>query len=177
MSDLADWIERNVGHTCTPDQIRCLETVVPALGRIYNLDNMLTGREYDDRWRFPYVDGMELKFRGGIGSFDDSEMTRLVRASHENCVRVEATPFSHASTLIRFSARDPGGCSVFDRHPSWGELTGATGITNSEAFKLRGLIESYCTAVVDSEGRGLRVEVAEEALDDFIAGLTHKESE
>ena len=173
MSELADWIERNVGHTCTPDQIRCLDTAVPALGRIYNLDRMLTGREYDDRWRFPYVDGMELKFRGGLGSFDDSGMTRLVRAAHENCVRVEAVPFSHASTLIRFTTRDPDGCRRFDRHPSWERLVGATGITEAQSEKLWKLIQDYGRSYDRLAADFAR---AVDGIEQFIDDITHKES-
>ena len=91
-----------------------------------------TIRRADGGFR-PWGSGMMVVYRGSLGTFDGSELTRLVMAAHEHRVRVEISPYRPevdsdldedyaeigggvATFQIALTPRDPEG-SNFSRHP------------------------------------------------------------
>ena len=107
-----EWLHRRL----TPEQARCLDTLL-ALGRIYNLEKRLVAYK-QPAFRFPTNTSMEVYLRGPLSTYDSAGLTDLVLAAHNNCVRVEISPRSHASVQIYLTARDPDGVRLFERHPT-----------------------------------------------------------
>ena len=111
-----DWIKRNTGQDISDNQARCLDTLVTAVDRIYNLEKYLAGKETRHRFQFVH-DGLRVYYKGTVSTFDCSRLTRLVLEAHRNAVRVEISPRSQMSFEIWLTPRSATGYS-WERHPS-----------------------------------------------------------
>jgi hypothetical protein len=142
----ANWVPSNPGHTLTPDEARCIDTLAVIDTGIYNV-HPLGGWErveFCGTW-------IALHVHRGFSTFDSDHMTRLVIAGHRTAVRVDlsavlicaewdgddvryrwpddglngewdAVGEMGAAMRIQLNARDPHGTHLFERHPSLNDL-------------------------------------------------------
>lgn len=136
--DAIRWVERNRngGKPLSDGQARCALTLC-SIAAPYNL-------QAHDRWRIdPW--GIRVRYFGDIATFDFDEVTRLVVAAHEHCVRVQFSPGKTVKPLPRYCLdgsdryldddrrggptfnitthwRDVGATSGYRRHPTLGDL-------------------------------------------------------
>jgi hypothetical protein len=141
----ANWVQSNTGHTLTPDEARCIDTLAVIDTGIYNV-HPLGGWERVE-FRGTWV---ALHVHRGFSTYDSDHMTRLVIAACRYAVRVDLsavlvcaewdgddvryrfaddTPESEtdqwdeagemvAAMRIQLNARNPHGTHLFERHPN-----------------------------------------------------------
>jgi hypothetical protein len=112
----ATWLRQNYGIAMNADQERCLE-VLCALGPLYCLEHHLVGKR-TDRFELLQPNGLAVRFRGDLATFDADALTRLVVRAHAKCVRVAISPSSKWSVWVILHARKPDGVNFYDRHPT-----------------------------------------------------------
>jgi hypothetical protein len=138
----ANWVQSNTGHTLSPDEARCIDTLAVIDSGIYNVTPLGGWERVEFRGTW-----IALHVHRGFSTYDSDHMTRLVIAGHRNAVRVDlcaATicaewngdePFYRwendglegewdergdlgAAMRIQLNARNPYGTHLFERHPN-----------------------------------------------------------
>jgi len=153
--------------TPTLEQLRCLRLV----------DVWLEGLHHAPRTiRACSVSGIELVFHRGkhFASFDFGDLTRLVFAAHDHCVRAEVgTAGMHITVMLHARARNEG--ATYQRHPtleqavaSWRNVSGVTYfVGNNPLLQQEDTIDSLVQAIAKE---GIDHGVAERLIADLGSG-------
>ena len=115
-----EWVERQTGIILTEGQSRCLETLC-SIDRVYNVVHSLAGGTLAEQLKFDRH-FLLVRYKSELATFDFDKLTRLVKAAHDNCVRVSIRPFSRFSMEIMLHERTPGSSRAMERHPKWQEV-------------------------------------------------------
>jgi hypothetical protein len=79
------------------------------------------GIHHVDEWRRRYAFGSGVAINiycHGLATYDFDELTRLVVAAHDHCVRLEISAISPTHVRLAFHCRERDAEAVWDRHPT-----------------------------------------------------------
>lgn len=106
-----EWVESNEKITLTPFQHRAMQLLADAFGTgIYNLP--ITWRRVE--WRRDWV---LININLDLATYDFAEMTRLVFAAHDACIRVQITAWAPRYIKLSLHRRVRDG-DMMQRHPT-----------------------------------------------------------
>lgn len=67
--------------------------------------------------------GIQYSHYGDLSTFDFDHLTCLVRLAHDRCIRASIGPSGPRMVRIILHKRHARTGSMFERHPTWEELT------------------------------------------------------
>lgn len=73
---------------------------------------------------YSQAERIEVPIFGSLATFDGDQLTRLVIAAHDECVRVCVSPHSRLYLLLQFHPRAGREGRLFQRHPTMADAMG-----------------------------------------------------
>lgn len=106
--------------TLAADRERCIK-VLEAIAPLHNLYRAGMNT-LPDRGIEPWGDGVRVRLRMSLSTFDTDRLTRLVKAAHQHRCRVEIGPHSFHHIEITVHPRSETG-ELYSRHPGMEALS------------------------------------------------------
>jgi len=108
----ADWVKKNLKRELSPLGVKVADVLGEVFRGIYHLpDGPLLRAKWDDAFC------IDISVRDGLATYDFDELTRLVFACHDACIRCEICSSAPRYLKLRFHNRKRN-ASVYERHPT-----------------------------------------------------------
>lgn len=110
----ADWLRKTARVEVSPLGAVVADILGDLFGGLYHLSQEVRETKWSDPWC------IEVRLKGfgfTFSTFDGGTLTNLVFLAHDRCVRIEISPMSRSSLLLRFHQRKRIG-GMGQRHPT-----------------------------------------------------------
>lgn len=110
----ADWLERTLHVELSPFGRKVADILGQVWRGIYHLDQGGTNLRRTDWTDDRYI---RITVTGELSTFDSQQLTELVIAAHEECVRISVGACNMQRLQLNFSRRTARDGDLFSRHP------------------------------------------------------------